>query len=204
MYVPAAFRVADEAALVGFMADYPFATLVTAGADGLAASHVPALYDAGRRAIHFHLAAANPQAAAADGTPALAIFAGPHAYVSPSWYATGPSVPTWNYAAVHAAGRLARLTDPAATRPLLARLVAAFERRDSGWSMGAQPADFMAKMLAGIVGFSLSVERLEGKFKLSQNRPEEDRRRVVAALAASPRADDRALADFMRGAGVLP
>jgi transcriptional regulator len=197
MYIPDAFAVADEATLAEFIAGHGFATLVTAGPDGPLASHVPVIHEPARKVLRLHVAAANPHARAADGERALVIFAGPHGYVSPSWYATHPAVPTWNYAAVHVSGPMRRIARPERLRALLAELVAAYEPRGSSWKMGELPEDYMAKMLAGIVGFEIAIERVEGKFKLSQNRDAADRRRVIAALADSPQADDRALAEFM-------
>jgi transcriptional regulator len=197
MYIPDAFAVADEATLADFIAANGFAALVTTGPDGPVASHVPVVYERERKVLELHVAAANPHARVADGERALAIFAGPHGYVSPSWYATHPAVPTWNYAAVHVSGRMARITRPERLRALLAKLVAAYEPRGSSWKMGALSAEYMAKMLAGIVGFEIAVERIEGKFKLSQNRDAADRRRVIAAPADSARIDDRTLAEFM-------
>ena len=130
----------------------------------------------------------------------LAIFSGPHAYVSPGWYANHPAVPTWNYAVVHASGR-ARLMDEAALHDLLLRLAARYEAgRDKPWRMAELPAAFVDSMLKMIVGFELEVERLEGKLKLSQNRPAEVPR-VIAALES---AGEGALADLRRAAQPAP
>ena len=114
------------------------------------------------------------------------MFGGPHAYISPRWYASGPAVPTWNYADVHAYGAVRLIDDADWLRDLLRRLS---QRHESGsetpWRMEDQPADYMSGMLRGIVGFEISVTRLEGKFKLSQNRPAADRPRIIAALEAA-------------------
>jgi len=198
MYVPEAFAVSDEATHFEFMTAHGFATLVTAGREGPFASHVPALLERDRRVLQLHVAAANPHARMADGDRALVIFTGPHGYVSPSWYTTEPAVPTWNYAAVHVHGRVTRIAERAKVAALLAKLIAAHEPRGSAWKMGALPDDYMARMIAGIAGFEISLDRIEGKFKLSQNRSAADRAAVIAALDGSTQDYDRALADFMR------
>ena len=187
-YVPRHFRVDDREALERFVEANAFGTLVSAGAAGLSASHIPFLSRRGadgRLRLLGHVARANAhwQELEAAGE-VLAIFEGPHAYVSPTWYANHPAVPTWNYAVVHARGR-ARLLPPAELPGLLDRLSRAYEDgRASPWRMEALPPDFSAKLLEAIVGFEIAVERLEGKFKLSQNRRPEDIEGVAAALEA--------------------
>jgi transcriptional regulator len=196
MYIPDAFAVADEATLREFIAAHGFAMLVTADADGPSASHVPVVYEPDRDSLLLHVAAANPHAKLSDGERVLVVFIGPHAYVSPAWYASHPAVPTWNYAAVHVYGRSRRMQKDQ-LRALLAKLVATYEPRGSSWKMGALPDAYMEKMLSGIAGFEIAIERMEGKFKLSQNRDAADRRRVIAALSESAGTGDRALAEFM-------
>ncbi len=207
MYVPATFVPVDPAALRVLMADYGFATLVSSGADGLAATHVPVMHDPepgpnGR--LIAHLARANPHGAALDGADVLAIFLGPHGYVSPSWYATHPAVPTWNYAAVHIYGRARLVTDAERLRDIVTRLVDKYEGgrtpesgRPGPWSMAGLSERYLRGMINGIVGIEIDIARIEGKHKLSQNRDAEDRRRVIAALGESGDAHDRILADYM-------
>ena len=185
-YVPRHFRLDDPAALEAFVAANAFGTLVSAGAAGLSVSHLPFLPERGgdgRRRLLGHVARANAHWQELEGAgEVLVVFSGPHAYVSPSWYANHPSVPTWNYAVVHAHGR-ARLLPPEALPGLLDRLSRAYEdARPSPWRMAGLPADYTARMLPAIVGFEVAVERLEGKFKLSQNRRPEDIDGVAAAL----------------------
>ena len=198
LYRPTHFRVDDEAALVAFIEAHGFGTLVSAGAQGLDVSHIPFLPERsadGRLRLLAHVARANAQwKALAEATHVVAIFEGPHAYVSPTWYGEQPSVPTWNYAVVHAHGRV-RLMEEAGLRSLLERLSRTYEgERPNAWRLSAQPGDYVAKMLRAIVGFELEVERLEGKFKLSQNRPAEIPR-VIAALEAEGQSE---LAELMR------
>lgn len=177
LYVPPHFRVDDPERLFEFVERNAFATLVTAGSGGLHVSHIPFVpeRDAGGKVrLLGHVARANAHWEALEAADhVLAIFNGPHAYVSPGWYQNHPSVPTWNYAVVHAHGR-ARLLEEAELHELLMRLSSTYETgREKPWRMSELPADFVSTMLRAIVGFEIEVERLEGKFKLSQNRPAE-------------------------------
>ena len=201
MYVPDAFQVDDPAALRQLMASYGFATLVSNSADGLVASHVPVTYDPARGAngmLLAHFARANPHGPALDGAAVLAIFSVPHGYVSPAWYATHPSVPTWNYAVVHVHGRARLVTDEARLREIVSRLVYQYESgRAAPWTMSGLSDPYLRGMLNAIVGIEIDVECIVGKHKLSQNRNAEDRSRVIAALGASEEAQDRQLAAYM-------
>jgi transcriptional regulator len=143
-----------------------------------------------------HFARANPHGQALLAAQhVMAIFQGPHAYISPSWYDHHPSVPTWNYAVVHAHGK-ARPIDEDELRGLLARLSAKYESgRPAPWRMEDLAEDYVAKMVTAIAGFAIDVERIEGKFKLSQNRPGRDAERVAAALQGEGEAE---LARLMR------
>ena len=198
-YVPGHFRVEDAATLERFVAENGFATLVSTGPEGLWTSHVPLLVGRGsdgRLRLEGHMARANAHWESLESAAeVLAIFGGPHAYVSPSWYAHHPSVPTWNYAVVHARGK-ARIVEPEALPALLARLTRKYEEaRPAPWRMEDLPAEFTPKLLAAIVGFEIAVERLEGKFKLSQNRRPADLEGVIAALEGEGQG---ALAALMR------
>ena len=174
---------------------FPFASIVTLGSDGIAANHLPfVLKDSGAikgdkadpGALHGHVARENPlwQTAA---TEALVIFQGPHHYITPSWYPSkqehGKVVPTWNYAVVHAYGSLRTHDDPAWVRAHLGDLVTQQEDgRNEPWAIEDAPDDYIASMLEGIVGFEVVIDRLEGKWKVSQNRGETDRAGVVSGL----------------------
>lgn len=197
LYVPPLFRVEDRDAMCKLMQENAFATLVTSGAQGLQVSHIPFVVEREGERVRLlgHVARANAQWQELEAArEVLAIFQGPHAYISPSWYANHPAVPTWNYTVVHAHGK-ARLMDEAELHELLMRLSAIYESGNpKPWRMSELPADFVDTMLKAIVGFEIEVERLEGKFKLSQNRPAEIPR-VLAALEAR---GEGALADFMR------
>jgi transcriptional regulator len=201
-YVPAHFRVSDRPALHAFMRTYDFATIVSGSPDGLVTSHVPVLLRGSDAApvIVGHLARANDHWRSMDGArPALAIFHGPQGYVSPTWYAAQPAVPTWNYAVVHAHGRPTANTDATFTRGVVEELARRYEaHRPDGWRPESLPSDFYDGMLRAIVAFEMPVTRLEGKFKLGQNRSVEDRRRTVAGLEQERSSTAAALADFMR------
>ena len=195
LYIPAHFRKDDPDTLYAFMEQYAFGTLVSTGPKGLHVSHIPFLpeREGGKVRLLGHVARGNPQWEALEGADhVLAIFNGPHAYVSPGWYQNHPAVPTWNYAVVHAHGK-ARLMDEAQLHDLVVRLSNTYEAgRPKPWKATELPADFVGNLLKAIVGLEIEVERLEGKFKLSQNRPAEIAR-VIGALEAGGEADAAAL-----------
>ena len=201
VYVPRHFASDDRAAIARLVRDYPFATLITPGPSEPFVSHLPLLHvaDASPHGMLFgHFARGNPHASAPH-TESIAIFHGPHAYVSPSWYGEpSTAVPTWNYAVVHAHGTLQLAQDPAETRAVLDMLIERFESpRPAPWRLGLAPRP-LAAMLDAIVGFRIRVERIEAKFKMSQNRSRTDRHRVASALAAEGYADAEATAAWMR------
>jgi transcriptional regulator len=200
--LPPVFTEARSEILLGHIERHDFALLVSHGRHGLVASHIPFLVEHRGLELHLlgHLARPNPQLAdLAEGGEVMTVFSGPHAYVSPRWYASGPAVPTWNYADVHAYGTVRVIDDAAWLRDFLRRLS---QRHESGsetpWRMEDQPADYMSGMVKGVVGIDIAVTRLEGKFKLSQNRPAADRPRIVAALEAQGDAEAVAVARLMR------
>ena len=202
LYVPAAHEARDRAAIARLLHDHPFATLVTPAPGEPHVSHVPLLHLADcepHGTLIGHFARANPHVAGAAGAESIAIFHGPHAYVSPSWYAEpAAAVPTWNYAVVHAHGPLELARDPAETRAILDALIHRFEsRRAAPWQLGLDRARLDA-MVAAIVGFRIKVRRLDVKFKLSQNRTPEDRARVASSLAAEGYPEAVATAAWMR------
>lgn len=202
MYVPKHFAETDVANLHALVRAHSFATLVSLVDGELFATHVPLLLDAERGpfgTLVGHVARANPHVRAFDGRArGLAIFHGPHAYVSPRWYATAPNVPTWNYVAVHAAGILSATTEAGAVRSLLARSADTYEAdAASRWSLASIPEAYANGMQKGVVAFELAIDRIEGKRKLSQNKTPADRAGVVAALRSGGDADARAIADAM-------
>jgi transcriptional regulator len=198
MYVPAHFGEDRVEVLHEAVRAIGFATLVTQGTNGMEANHLPMLLEDGTLSGHF--ARANPAwKTLKPEAEALAIFLGPHAYVSPNWYPskveTGKAVPTWNYITVHAHGRLSLRDDPVWLLAHVGRLSAAHEAgHPAPWSPDDAPADYINGLLRAIVGFELSITKLEGKWKLSQNRSDADVAGVKEALA---RDGNAALADLM-------
>ena len=198
MYLPKHFEQNDPAALQALMREHPLASLVSHGADGLTADHVPLEYDAASATLRGHVARANPLWRQADGQPVLAIFRGPQAYVTPSWYPSKASthkvVPTWNYAVVHAHGTLRAVDDAPWLHTLVTRLTAHHETpRAQPWAVADAPDDYVQQMLRAIVGIEIPVLRLVGKWKVSQNRSEADRAGVADGVA------DPAMAALVRG-----
>jgi transcriptional regulator len=198
MYIPTAFAVPDEARLLDFIDRYSFATLVTVHEQTPLATHLPLLLDRERRLLLGHVARANPQWTSLESCgSALAIFTGPHGYVSPNWYEKTPAVPTWNYTAVHVYGRATLISDAPSLQQFLERLIQKYEAHlPRPWS-GELPEEYRSAMIQGIVGFEIAIDRLEGKFKLSQNRSAADQQGVVEHLRQLPGADRQELADFM-------
>ncbi len=191
MYTPAHFQVQDRARITAVIRANSFATLTTAGAQGLTATHLPFLYDesAGTHGtLLAHMARANRQwqeFAAHPAAEVLVVFQGEHGYISPTWYASypvTPHVPTWNYEAVHAYGVPRIVEDARRTVDLLEATVRAYERPDSPYSARNQPDDFIRQLAKAIVAFEIPLTRLEAKFKLSQNRTKEDAASAAAAL----------------------
>lgn len=201
LYIPPAFRETDPAILQDEIRRIGFCSLTTIGAAGPIVSHVPVMLDTSAGPLgqlRCHVARANPQWRDSDfSKPALAIFMGPDAYVSPSWYPSkaehGKAVPTWNYVAICARGRIEVFDERDALHAHVGELS---ERHEAGfaepWHVDDAPPDYMERQLKGIVGFRFTIEALEGKLKLSQNRSEADRSAVAAALSASfdPQARD--------------
>jgi transcriptional regulator len=202
VYLPAHFTETREEVLLEHIERHEFALLTTHGETGMIASQVPILAErrAGKVYLQGHLARGNPQCLDIyAGGEVLAIFTGPHAYISPSWYASGPAVPTWNYASVHAYGPCRAMDDKEWLRGFLRRLSERHEAREAApWRMEDQPEPFLDGMMGGILGFEIAVARLEGKFKLSQNRPAADRPRIVAELEARDDTDSHGVARLMR------
>ncbi len=204
MFVPKAFRLDDRQAVAALLEAYDFALLVTALDGQPQASHLPFLYDPERGpegTLLGHMARANPQwrdfaTLAERGEEALVIFQGPHSYISPTWYGGGPpTVPTWNYVAVHAYGQPTLMEEPAAVRGLLDRLVAVQEAgQHRPWSTQDLEESFVEGMMRGMVAFEIPLTRLEAKAKLSQNKK-------PAQLAAAAQVLEAAEAPLARETG---
>ena len=205
MYTPPAFKEDDPAVLREMIRASRLATLVTATAEGLVATPLPLLLndtEGEQGVLYGHVAKANPQWRLEPIGPALALFPGPDAYVTPSWYETkrqtGKVVPTWNYTAVHAYGPVEFFADEQRLHEMVTRLTRRHEAgRVEPWAVGDAPAEFVSSQLKGIVGLSLCITRVEGKRKMSQNRSRQDRLGVARGLAESERPEDRAVAGMI-------
>jgi transcriptional regulator len=202
VYNPRSYRIEDLGTLHAFIEEHGFATLFSQTPEGPFATHIPSLLDRARGSLGTlsgHVAKANPHwRSLANGQEALVTFLGPHTYVSPSWYTSPVAVPTWNYMAVHAWGRPVLIEDVGPLREHVLRMVAAHaESNQPPWDP-AIAADRIDGLLGAIVGFDIEISRIEGKYKLSQNRSGEDQAGVVAALEHSTGDDEKAVAAMMR------
>ncbi|MHA6299939.1 FMN-binding negative transcriptional regulator [Devosia sp. CAU 1758] len=205
MYTPPAFRENDPVELLRLMRAARLSTLVTATQDGIMATPLPLILDeteGARGVLYGHLAKANLQWSTPVTGEAMVIFNGPDAYVTPSWYESkrehGKVVPTWNYVTVHAYGAVEFFTDEARLHDAVSRLTRLHETpRAQPWAVTDAPEPFIKSQLKGIVGLRLTISRIEGKVKMSQNRSEADRRGVADGLAASPDAVDRVAAKLV-------
>lgn len=204
MYIPPQFRVEDRDAIWTALRAARLASLVTCGSDGLMATPLPLILDETEGefgTLYGHIARANPQCKT-DASEAMAIFPGPEAYITPSWYATkqetGKVVPTWNYIAVHAYGPVEFFDEPERLLEVVTRLTRLHEApRREPWEVSDAPAGFIESQLRGIVGLRLPIVRLDAKRKMSQNRNEADRAGVSRGLRASERASDREVASLI-------
>ena len=205
LFVPEHYRQGDQRALVEAMRDNAFATIISADSGGApSATWIPFLIEGTpeRPVIFGHMARANDQWRSWTAqTPLLALFQGPHHYISPSWYEhPAPHVPTWNYVAVAVRGRPRLLGDAAEVEAMLDRLVEQFESaRAAPWELGAQPADYRARQAAGIVAFELMIEEITGAWKLSQRAGLADRSGAIAGLRAQGGDQALAIAALMDG-----
>lgn len=202
MYVPRFNAMDEEDEIRGLVASVGSAELVSVGRDGFpVATLLPVMWHASR--LIFHMARANPQWTMIEAdSPGLAIVTGPQGYVSPSWYASkaehGRVVPTWNYSGVHFTGRLRVHDDPSWLLDAVTHLTDVHEEgRERPWSVGDAPRRYVEKQLRAIVGIEMSIEKVEGKAKLSQNRSDADRAGVIAGLRREGGLRERELSDSM-------
>jgi transcriptional regulator len=196
MYLPKHFEVTDRTVLFDLMQKFSFATLVSIHEGVPFATHMPFTCKPQQNLIASHIARANPQwTTFHQNSEVLVIFQGNHSFISPTWYDKHPSVPTWNYMTVHAYGKLRIVEDSKAVKKLLHDLVLQYEEE---WDMLQLPETYMQGMMKGIVAFEIELTKLEGKFKLSQNRAEGDQQNVVKALRQSENPVDQAVAKAMQ------
>jgi transcriptional regulator len=202
MYIPTSFAGPQNDAAQAFLGAHPFATLISDAAGTPHISHVPLLVEdpsSSQLVLLGHLARANPQAKSLDDAHAVAIFQGPHAYVSPRWYVSEGNPPTWNYGAACARGTVSTINERQGALEILQRLITTFEPQEGGWKMDQLDRDQRETLLQAIVPFRLVVDDLQVKFKLSQNKSEADRLAVAAQLEAGGEMA-RAVGTMMRDA----
>lgn len=207
MHVPNHFKVNETDRLHQYIRDYGFGILVVADEEGIEANHAPFQLSVGAEGslgtLQCHLARSNPVWARIEqGGSVLVIFQGPATYVSPSWYPakaeTGRVVPTWNYLAVHAEGRARIIQDPAWLKSHLCQLTDQHEAgRAEPWKVDDAPADFTERLMQGIVGVEVTIEKLTGKLKASQNQPERNQMGVKAGLETEGTSGAGAMAGFI-------
>lgn len=204
MYIPKQFREDDLTVLHALMRDYGFAILISTQEDGVpVATHLPVFLEsepAPYGTLKAHLALGNGQwRTFQEEREVLVIFQGPHSYISPSWYEAELSVPTWNYATIHAYGRPRLITEQAELYEHLSALVTTYEGQFSQpWQFEKLPRDYVEKMIKGVVGLSIEITRLEGKYKMSQNRSMQDQRQVIEQLRTAEDATARSVALVMQ------
>jgi transcriptional regulator len=200
MYLPAAFAETDPTQLHEFIERHSFGTLVSQFEGRPFATHVPFLLErttSPHGTLVGHMARANSQWTEFNGQTALAIFTGPHAYISPTWYESENVVPTWNYSAVHVYGRAETIESADGLLDIVQRSVRFYEApMPAPWTFDGS-STFIERMLSQIVGFRIAIERIEGKFKLNQNHPAERRRKVVRALRERDDENSQGVADLM-------
>jgi transcriptional regulator len=203
MYLPEAFAVTDQSEINDLLARIPLGSLITHGPDGLFASHLPFVHDPAGGVLAGHLAQANPHRGRAGEGQALVIFQGANAYVTPSWYPGkaehGKVVPTWNYEAVHVYGAVVWREEPEWLRANVEALTRRFEAdQPRPWAVDDAPRGYIDKLARAIIGVEFRIERIEAKRKLSQNRPDADRRGVISGLAGGEAEQGRRVAGLMR------
>ena len=198
MYIPPYFKITDETTAHSIISENGFATLISQGDGRPIATHLPLQLNEDKTCLHGHFARPNPQWKDIESQTVLAIFHGPHCYISPSWYETDQTVPTWNYVTVHVYGKMELVHDTDESMKSLEELVAAYEAPDSPYSLENVDAGYLAGLSKGIQAFKLHITKIEGKAKLSQNHPADRRERVILQLEQIPREDEREIAEWMR------
>lgn len=209
MYCPAHFEEARPDILLGLIAQHPLATIISSSSSGLAADHIPLMYEAvpgGAGKLIGHVARSNPLWQAKPDAEHLLVFQGPSAYVSPNWYLSkaesGKVVPTWNYAAVHVHARLRPIEDKAHIRSTLEKQTRCQEAaQDKPWAVADAPEDFTERLLGLIVGVEFDIVRMQGKWKVSQNQGLPNRQGVIAGLTALQRDEASSMAALVQAFG---
>jgi transcriptional regulator len=199
MYIPPYFKITEDSVAHDIIKEHGFATLFSQHNGMPFATHLPLLLNKENTHLYGHFARPNPQWKEIESQTVLAIFHGPHCYVSPSWYETDKAVPTWNYVTVHVYGEIELVEDEDEVMESLQELVMKYEAPDSSYKLEDLDSKYLAGMSKGIQAFKLNITKIEGKAKLSQNHPTERQERVIEQLEQNPHANEQEIALWMKG-----
>ncbi|WP_031405219.1 FMN-binding negative transcriptional regulator [Geobacillus vulcani] len=198
MYIPKHFAISDVDLAYQVIEENSFATLVSMHQGELFATHLPLLLDREKMCLYGHFARSNPQWKDIQQQKVLAMFHGPHSYISPSWYETNQAVPTWNYVAVHVYGNVELIDDEGAVMKSLHEMVEKYEAPGSGYQLSEVDRRLFSNMINGIQAFEIHIERIEGKAKLSQNHPVHRQERIIKQLEQMPFENENRIASLMK------
>lgn len=198
MYIPKYFKIEEEEVIYDFIDKYGFATLFSQHEGEPYATHLPLMLNKTENALYGHFARPNEQWKDAENQQVLAVFQGPHCYISPSWYETDKAVPTWNYVSIHVYGKMEIVDDPKAVFDSLNDLVEKYESDDSPYSLGEVEPSYVEGLSKGIVAFKINITKIEAKAKLSQNHPIERQKLVIQHLENSTDEDNLRVASLMK------
>ncbi|SDY00019.1 transcriptional regulator [Evansella caseinilytica] len=198
MYIPKYFKITDETKIYDMIKEHSFATLFSQHNGMPFATHLPLILNKENTYLYGHFARANPQWKDIQNQTVLAIFHGPHCYISPSWYETKKAVPTWNYVTVHVYGEVELLEDEHELMDSLHEMVLKYEAPDSSYRLQDADAEFLADMNKGVQGFKLKINKMEGKAKLSQNHSIQRQELVIDQLEQISNADEQQISSLMR------
>ncbi|MBM7661400.1 transcriptional regulator [Bacillus mesophilus] len=198
MYIPKHYKIEDEVSSFDFIKSNSFATLISQHQGEPTATHLPLVLDSEKRILTGHFARSNGQWQDIENQEVLAIFNGPHAYISPSWYETDQAVPTWNYIAVHVYGTIQLVNDDLELLENLGEMTKEFEEPSSPYSINPDNMGFIEGLKRGIVGFKLTIKRVEGKMKMSQNHSEERQKRIIENLEKLSSSQSKQVAVIMK------
>ena len=199
MYIPKYFKMTDDNIVYEIMKDHSFATLISSHDGKPIATHLPLILNEEKTYLYGHFARPNPQWKDIENQTVLAIFHGPHCYISPSWYETNQAVPTWNYVTVHVNGEVELVEDENELVKSLEVMVLKYESPNSKYKLQDVDAKLLAGMNKGIQGFKIKITEIEGKAKLSQNHPQERQELVIDQLKRISRTDEQQIAALMKG-----
>ena len=198
MYIPSHFQIQDEDVIYDIIENNSFATLFSQHNGNPFATHLPLTFDKNKEYLYGHFARPNPQWNDIENQDVLAIFHGPHCYISPSWYETNIAVPTWNYVAVHVYGRVKIVDNEQELMNSLRDMVLKYEEPNSSYKLDQVDSKYLESMTKGIVGFKIKINKIEGKAKLSQNHPVERQKLIIQRLEQITNEDSQKIASLIK------